>query len=119
MDIKTNVVPADADGVRAHPAQIRRDFLVVVQSDWSSCRTAMARLEDLRDIHWSQPNGAPRRLIHASVRCDKVVSGEIAHDCHVTPPPHDLVICVLKSHTAPCVFEELSQRADRAGISML
>ena len=121
METMTNAARTDrrtgtADGVCAHTSQNHSNALVVVQSDWSGWRTAMVRVRDLRDIHWSQPNGAPRRLIHASVCCNKVVSGAIAHECHLTPPPHDLVVCVLKCHTAPCVFEELSGRADEAGI---
>ena len=100
--------------VGAPRPQNHSNALVVVQRDWSGWRTAMARVGDLQDIHWSQPNGAPRRLIHASVCCNKIISGELAHECHLRPFPHNLVVCVLKSHTAPSVFEELSRRADRA-----
>lgn len=100
------------DGISAHAPQTHSGAMVVVQRDWSDWRTAMVRLTDLDNIHWSQPSGAPRPLIHASVCCDKIVSGEIAHECHLTPCPHSLVVCVLKSHAGPCVFEELARRAD-------
>jgi hypothetical protein len=103
------------DDIPAHPPQNHSDALVVVQRDWTGWRTATIRVRDLRGIHWSQPGGAPRPLIHASVHCDDLVSGEIAHECHLTPPPHYLVVCVLKRHTARCVFEELARRADEAG----
>jgi hypothetical protein len=102
----------DVDEISAHAPQNHSDALVVVQRDWMDWRTAMVRLTDLEDIHWSQPSGAPRPLVHASVCCDKVISGEIPHECHLTPRPHSLVICVLKSHTSRCIFEELARRAD-------
>jgi hypothetical protein len=102
----------DVDGIPAQAPQIHSGALVVVQRDWSDWRTAMVRLTDLENIHWSQPSGAPRPLIHASVCCDKIVSGEIAHECHLTPGPHSLVVCILKSHASPCVFDELARRAD-------
>ena len=75
----------------------------------------MVRLTDLEDIHWAQPSGAPRPLIHASVCCDKLVSGDIAHECQLTPRPHSLLVCVLRSHVGPCVFEELAHRAGEVG----
>jgi hypothetical protein len=78
----------DVDGKSAHAPQNHSGALVVVQRYWSDWRTAMVRLADLENIHWSQPSGAPRPLIHASVCCDKIVSGEIAHECHLMPCPH-------------------------------
>jgi hypothetical protein len=88
-------------------------ILIVVQRDWNGWRTATARLSDLDEVHWSQPVGAVRPLIRARVKCDRIVSGEIAHDCGHSPVPHDISVWVLKSHTTAPVFEELSRRADQ------
>jgi hypothetical protein len=90
----------------------RDDALVVVQRDWNGWRSAMVLVADLEDVHWSRPGGAPCAMIHATVRCNRLVAGDIAHECHLTPPPHRLVVCLLKRHTAAGVFEELARRAD-------
>ena len=74
----------------------------------------MVPVAHLENIHWAQPFGARRPLIHAIVWCNRLESGRITHECDRTSP-HRLVVCVLKSHTQPEVFEELSQRADAAG----
>jgi len=104
-----------ADGSDAHDVDggsPREQTLVVVQQEWNGWRTAMVRLSDLEGIHWLQPAGAVRRLIHAQVGCDRIISGEIQHNCLETPALHCLHAWVLKSHTAPPIFEELSRRAD-------
>jgi hypothetical protein len=89
--------------------------LVVVHSAWNGWRTAWIRLADLDDIHWSQPIGAPRSLMHASILCSAIVFGSLPHPCLASPAPHKaphkLRICILKSHNDPSVFEELSRRA--------
>jgi hypothetical protein len=85
--------------------------IVAVQSEWNGWRTAMVRAAHLEDVHWEQPTGALRPLLHAVVGCDRLQSGEIAHHCELTPPPHRLLVCVLKSHTPTAVFDELSKRA--------
>jgi hypothetical protein len=88
--------------------------LVVVQRQWNDWRTAMVRLTDLENIHWFQPDHAPRPLIHADVCRTKVLSGTMSEDCQQSSPQSRLRVCVLKCHTAPGVFEELSRRADQA-----
>ena len=84
---------------------------VVVQDAWNGWRTAMVMLDDLEDVHWFQPNGAPRPLIHAYVRCTKVQSGNLRHVCEGSAGPHLLLVCVLRSHSAQQVFDELARRA--------
>jgi hypothetical protein len=93
------------------------EALVTVQREWSGWRTAFVRVRDLQDIHWFQPIGAPRSLIHAYVRCADVVEGDLPHDCASTPPPHRLLVCVLKSHTTGVVYAEIAQCADKAWMS--
>jgi hypothetical protein len=90
---------------------------VVVHREWNGWRTAMVEVGDLEDVHWFQPKGAPRPLIHAYVQCTRIRSGEIEHDCHLTAPPHTLLVCILKSQTASCVFEKLSSQADERWIA--
>ena len=90
--------------------------IVAVQSEWNGWRTAMVHVAHLENIYWAQPSGAPRPLIHAVVRCDRLQSGQIAHHCELTRPPHRLVVCVLKSHTQSEVFAELSRRCSTADV---
>jgi hypothetical protein len=88
--------------------------LVVVQGEWDGWRRAEICLSDLTDIHWRQPNRAPRPVIHARVLCSKLVAGEIPHGCDSTPPPHELLVCVMRRHTAAWVHRELVRRATSA-----
>jgi hypothetical protein len=91
-------------------------ILVVVQREWNGWRTALASLDDLEDIRWLQPDGAPRPLIHAYLLCTRLQSGDLPHDCDASSGPHRLLVCVLKCHTAPGVFEALSSRASEGGL---
>jgi hypothetical protein len=91
----------------------RPDILVVVQRDWNGWKKAMAPLTALEGVHWHQPAGAPRPLIHAYVNCDAIVSGDVPHDC-VEHTSHRLLVCVIKCHTAPSVFDQLVARANAA-----
>jgi hypothetical protein len=88
--------------------------LVVVQRDWNGWRKAMAPLAALEGVHWHQPPGAPRPLIHAYVTCDALVSGDGPHECVDGSTPHRLLVCLLKCHIAPLVYEVLSARANTA-----
>lgn len=89
--------------------------LVVVQLEWNSWQTATVRLADLEDIHWRQPTGAPRPLIHARVPCAAFGSGRLAHEGSPRSTTHrvleQMLVCVLKHHNAPQVYAELTHRA--------
>jgi hypothetical protein len=89
----------------------RPDALVVVQRDWNGWKKAMAPVSALEGVHWRQPQGAPRQLIHAYVNCAALVSGDVPHEC-ADGAPHRLLVCVLKRHTPSAVFEELAARAN-------
>jgi hypothetical protein len=89
------------------------DALVVVQRDWKGWRKAMTPLHALENVHWHQPAGAPRPIIHAYVSCADLASGDVPHECGAAGAPHRLLVCVLKCHTAPSVFDELVRRADQ------
>lgn len=89
--------------------------LVVVQAEWDGWRTALVLLADLEDVQWLQPSGAPHPVIHAYVSCTNLRSGDLQHECDRTSAPHQLLVCVLKSHVTPSVFEELARRASERG----
>ena len=88
--------------------------LVVVQRDWSGWRKAMTPMTALEHVHWHQPAGAPRPLIHAYVSCKDLTSGDVPHEC-AGQAAHRLLVCVLRQHTAPSVFGALVERANAAG----
>lgn len=88
------------------------ETLIRVHRDWNGCRTAEVRSGDLEQIHWFQPRGAPRPLVHGFVSCASTVSGDIPHECNRDDAPHRLVVCVLKKHTVLSVYAELTRRAD-------
>ena len=87
---------------------------VFVQPEWNSWRTALVQLADLENVHWLQPSGAPSRLLHAYVACTKLQSGNMAHECDGRSAPHRLLVCILKKHTMPGIFDALSCAADAA-----
>ena len=93
------------------------ETLIRVQRDWNGWRTGEVRLGDLQSVHWFQPSRAPRPLVHGYISCASIVSGDIAHDCHLSDPPHRLLVCVLKSHNVPVAYVELARRADEQRIS--
>jgi hypothetical protein len=88
--------------------------LVVVQGEWNGWRRATVRLTDLEDVHWWQPPGAYRPLIHAHVWCDRLLPAGALHGCDVDSAPHRLRVCVLKAHALTGTFAELSLRASTA-----
>ena len=89
------------------------DTLICLHADWKHCQTASARFADLHDVHWHQPPGAPRALLHGYVACADIVTGAIPHTCDPTTAPHRLHVCVLKRHTIPVVYAELARLADQ------
>jgi hypothetical protein len=91
------------------------DTLIPVHRDWNGWQAAEVRLGDLREIHWLQPQGAPRPLVHAYVSCTSLMNGTIPHDCGAANTPHQLLVCVLKKHIFPSVHRELARRADAQG----
>jgi hypothetical protein len=88
--------------------------LVVVQREWNGWRTATVRVADIEDVHWWQPPGAHRPLIHGYVWCDRFLPGGTLHGCDPDSAPHRFRICVLKAHALIGTFAELSLRASAA-----
>jgi hypothetical protein len=91
--------------------QPAEEMLVCVQREWDGWQTAEVLLRDLQHIHWFRPNGAPRPLVHGYVSCSSITGGTLPHNCD-QQGPHTLLVCVLKCHIAPSVYEEVTRRAD-------
>ena len=88
------------------------DTLIRVHQQWSGYWTADVRLRDLEDIHWFQPRGAPRPLLHGYIVCANIVSGDMPHDCAAGAGSHRLLVCVLKKHNTSVSYGELTRRAE-------
>lgn len=89
------------------------DTLIPVQLEWNGWRLAEVRFNDLQDVHWYQPPGAPRALLHGYVSPSNVVSGKLVErgDEHT---PDRLLVCVIKCHMAAPIYTALAARADHA-----
>jgi hypothetical protein len=86
--------------------------LVPIRFAWNGWQKAEVRLDCLEDIHWLQPAGAPRGLVHAYIRCTHIVGRETPHQCGGTDGPHRLLICVLKHDVSSIAYDELLRRAN-------
>lgn len=102
-------------GVETWPAAVTDagPMLVVVQRDWNGWRKALAPLATLDEVHWRQPPGAPRPLVHAYVSCRSLLSGDLEHGC-CGQSAHRLLVCVLRKHAVPSLYEALVRRAEQA-----
>jgi hypothetical protein len=85
--------------------------LISIQREWNGWRTAQVRLSALESIHWHQPSGAPKPLLHGYVSCEEILAGDIEHQCQ-GQPHHRLLVCILKSHTCCSIYETLANRAN-------
>lgn len=73
--------------------------LVEVRRQWNDWRVAVYRLSDIDGPHWDSVSGgvnarAPREFLHAYVRCDGMISGEISHSCRHGRGPHNIKVCI-------------------------
>ena len=102
--------------VTAHLALNDDNALVTVQRAWDGWKTAQARLSDLDHIHWFQPAGAPRPLLHAFIKDPAALNGDLgAAERGETSQREPILVCVLKSHVLPTTYSALADRADRGG----
>jgi hypothetical protein len=92
---------------------------IEVVAEWNGWRTADVLVSDLENVHWFQPVGAPRPLLHAYALCTQLKAGELGHDCGLerAEGPHRLRLCILKSHTPSSTYRELAARADEATVA--
>src|SRR4051812_49599101 len=96
---------------RDHTMKSPNESAISVTVQWNDWRSANTRIDDLRNVHWHHPKGAPHPLLHAYVSCSEV-SG-LAHTCEADSAPHEIRVCVLKSHNIPAAYEELVRRRSR------
>jgi hypothetical protein len=108
----------DARVSGAQDATAWPDAEVVVQTEWNGWRTATVPVAALETLHWFQPPGACRPLVHARVRCTEILSGNLEHPCDRATSPHALLVCVLKSHTLPSIFSRLARAADERSATL-
>ena len=94
----------------------RNEPLISIQREWNDWRTAQVPLSALQNVHWFQPSGAPRPLVHGFVSCGDLLTGTIPHECEGTPS-HRLRVCVLKCHTAQDVYADIARRADEQRVA--
>jgi hypothetical protein len=81
-----------------------------VRDTWNGWLGAEVRVDDLKDVHWSQPAGAPRPILHGYVLCTQM-HGRIPHECDAADRPHWLLVCVLRHCVSPSAYAELVRRA--------
>jgi hypothetical protein len=93
--------------------------LIRVQADWNAWETAEVRLEDLQDVHWFQPLGAPRPMLHGYVLCGNILSGSVPHECDGKGAQHRLLVCMLKKHMVPSAYVELASRCEHDLYAMM
>ena len=92
------------------------DTLIPVQREWNGWRLAEVRFKDLQDVHWFQPPGAPRALLHGYVSPATVVSGDLVEQRQQEATDR-LLVCVIKCHMAAPIYTALAARADQARAS--
>ena len=92
---------------------VTEETLIPVQREWNGWRLAEVRIKDLQDVHWFQPPGAPRALLHGYVSPSTVVSGDLVQPSGGAAADR-LLVCVIKCHTAAPIYTALASRADQA-----
>ena len=92
---------------------VTEETLIPVQREWNGWRLAEVRIKDLQDVHWFQPPGAPRALLHGYVSPSTVVSGDLVQSSGDEAADR-LLVCVIKCHTAAPIYTALAARADQA-----
>ena len=84
---------------------------VSVQLEWNGWQSADVRVDDLENVHWWQPPGAPRALLHAYVMSAKLNTGEVGSTNANDSLQQRLLVCVLKSHTPPATYNALVSKS--------
>jgi len=96
------------------------ETVVHVRRHWSDYRIGSVRLKDLSGFHWSRTGGgeirglgsvAPRPFLHARMWCDRLVDGEISHSCRHGPPPHQVIVCIVKKDNQRQTYEAVKALA--------
>lgn len=82
------------------------EVIVYVRRHPMDYRTARYRLSDIMRLHISEISGGLNRpLAYPGVFgyafCNTMVDGEIAHSCSHGPPPHEILVYLMKGLNKP------------------
>lgn len=92
--------------------------MVTVRRRWNVHEFMAIAQEILRDFHYRNDAGGvcramPRAFLCAHVWCDHLCKGAFGHVCRDGPPPHDLLVYILRSDNVASLYEDLLPRARR------
>jgi hypothetical protein len=93
------------------------EVLIRVHGSWSGWRSVEIPLEDLEDVHWRQPPGAPHPLVHGFVWCTHDKREDVRHECVGASAPRRVLVCILKHHTVATIYADLARRAGKRCVS--
>ena len=91
-------------------------IIIRVHHEWNSWRYADVPLVALEDVHWFQPVGAPRPLVHAFVSS---VSVGIPQSIDHNENRRRSRVCVLREHALASVYQQLVRRSGPASVDLL
>jgi hypothetical protein len=92
-------------------SEVTEETPITVQREWNGWRCADVRLGDLQDVHWRQPPGAPRAIVHGYVSPVAMLSGDLVQEAGESAPDGRLLVCVIRCHVASDVYAALTARA--------
>ena len=69
----------------------------------------MVSIDELENVHWHQPVGAPRPIMHAYVRASRVPR-QLLQDAELSSPPELIRVCILKCRTMAKAYDALLAR---------
>ena len=88
------------------------ELTISITAGWNDWRSAEVRLDDLCDVHWHQPSGAPRAMVCASISCANIAGSRLSHACDPATAPHLIPVCILRSRNVAASYAEAVRRAD-------
>jgi hypothetical protein len=93
------------------------ESIVVARRRWNAPESFEAPLSALWDFHYRNEAGGvcramPRAFLYAHVWCDHVSAGAFGHVCGAEPPPHDVLVCILRNDNA-ATYEALLSKLRR------
>ena len=85
---------------------------VTVRRRWNGADMAEIPVDVLWDFHFRNDAGGvcgafPRAFLFAHVWCDHLSSGTLGHFCREGPPPHELLVCILRNDNPEPLYERL------------
>jgi len=85
---------------------------VQVRSAWNAWYSTDVHVRNLIGVHWLQPAGAPRPILHAHIECTGGTAAVLPHHCEGDEAPHMLRVCILKHDCIPTTYQTLARLAD-------